>query len=98
MKKKREETDSKLREMEAAKLEKMQALKQEHAYLESQFSRTQSLRQVRPIEAQSWSPLLVLPCLIRAWEVVRVFSARCVPLGAVVDAHAKPRFRALLVA
>lgn len=54
MKKKREETDSKLQDMEAAKLKSMEELKQEHAYLESQFSRNQSLRQVRVMEIAVW--------------------------------------------
>eukprot|EP00903_Cladosiphon_okamuranus_P007601 g7372.t1 len=44
--KKTQETDSKLREMEAAKLKNMDVLKQEHAFLESQFTRNEKLRQL----------------------------------------------------
>lgn len=45
-KKKNEETDAEIRDMEAAKLKNMAALKREHAHLESRFSRNRNLRQV----------------------------------------------------
>lgn len=51
VKKKREEADSKMKDMEAAKLKSMDALKQEHAYLESQFSRNEKLRHVSRVES-----------------------------------------------
>lgn len=46
LQKKGEETDSKLREMEAAMGKSMQALKQEHAHLQTQFERNEMLRRV----------------------------------------------------